>query len=302
MDMPATGLALWLSRPERVAGLKGISALWREHEVRVVLAPVAPLRPGFGGHLRRSFLGGLAPGASDAARAGHPCNWEPPCALDVFLREQLRSGGDGLPKPYVLFWRQEGPAVEVVLRIFGTACDWAPAAAEGLSAGLTGILPWSKVVPGQGLPRILSRVQTAPGGPEPVSEGLLTLHLVTPMDDEGTRPDDTRDVAARLLSRAIRRVDAVARWQGAALDDKALRTLTAQAHAVQAVATRLRPAQNISPNSKGEMRRSNVLTGEIDLPLLPADLRLLLSLASRCHVGRHTNEGLGMIVAESPPD
>lgn len=105
-----------------------------------------------------------------------------------------------------------------------------------------------------------------------------------------------------LLSRAVRRVDAVARWQGAALDDEALRALTGQAHAVRAVATRLRPGQTLSANRKGEVRRSNVLTGEIDLPPLPAVVRLLLALACRCHVGRHTNEGLGMIVARSPLD
>ncbi|WP_428697111.1 hypothetical protein [Stappia sp.] len=294
-DAIPTGLAQWLAAPAAGGDLAAIASLWRDQDCSVILAPVAPVDAGIGAHLRRSYLGALASGASAAARAGQPCPWDPPCALDVFLREQLRSGGDGLPKPYVLFWHQQGPVLTVTLRVFGTACDWFPVAAEALVAGLSGILPWTKAVKGQrAAPELLAR-QTGITPWAEVPEGPLTLRLLSPMDDEGTRPADNRDIAARILSRTLRRVDALARWSGASLTEDAHRQLTAAAHDVQAQALRLTRGKTASPNRKGEARTRQVVTGEIDLPTIPADLRLLLAFAVRSHIGRGTNEGLGRI-------
>jgi len=297
MDMaPQTGLAHWLSSPQRVEGLQPLADLWREQQAVFTLSPVAPADSGFGAHLRRSFLGALGPAASVPARAGHPCPWDPPCALDIFVREQLRTGGDGLPKPYVLFWSQEGTALTVTLRVFGTACDWFPAAAEVLSAGLAAILPWQKCVHGQGAaPDILDRQLTTDAPPLALPEGPLTLMLDSPMDDSGTNPNGPKDPAAQILARAVRRVDALARWQGLALTVGASRELTSVAHGVEARVARLSRAKHTSPNRHGQDRETQVLTGSVDLPSLPEDLQLLLALASRCHLGRHTNEGLGAI-------
>lgn len=289
-----TGLARWLASPDPVEGPEQLAARWHDAEVTLVLAPVVPLDAGFGAHLRRSFLGALAPGASDAARAGQPCPWDPPCALDLFLREQLRSGGDGLPKPYVLFWEQEGPALAVTLRVFGTACDWFPAAAEALAAGLTGILPWDRALPGQTRPpQILTRHMMPTAAVAAPHPGPVTLRLLSPLDDEGAQPG--RDIAAAMLSRAIRRVDAVARWHGLALEEDCTRGLTAAAHALTAAAVRLQRTRRDSPNRQGQARTTRVQTGEIDLPPLPEGLAWILALAERCHIGRHTNEGLGRV-------
>ena len=289
---PQTAFARWLAVPEP-CGLSDLAQSWRDIEVSVTLAPVAFASDGFGANLRRSFLGALAPGASPEAQAGKPCPWEPPCALDVFLREQLRNGGDGLPKPYVIFWQQQGPVMAVSLRIFGAACDWGQAAAEALVAGLSGILPWEKALRGQATPpQFRARHLVADPLPQ-VPEGPLTLRLTSPMDDEGAKPGDRRDPAARVLSRAIRRVDAMARWQGFALAPEALHQLTESAFGIHARALRLRQSQRESPNRHGQKRQSQVVSGEIDLPALPYDLRLMLALAGRCHLGRHTNEGLG---------
>ena len=290
---PATAFALWLSSPVRADELMDVAGGWRDQDVTITLSPIAPVDSGFGAHLRRSFLGAMTPGASSAARAGRPCTWDPPCALDIFLREQLRVGGDGLPKPYVLFWRQDGQTLTVTLRVFGTACDWAPAAAEGLVAGLGSILPWAKAVVGQNdSPQILDRRMNSTGLTE-VSEGPLTLRILSPMDDEGAKPGAAGDGASRLLSRAIRRVDALARWQGQEMGEDVTRALTASAHQVRARALRLIRQRRQSPNQLGQARVTQVVTGEIDLPPLSFELRVLLSLAQRCHLGRHTNEGLG---------
>ncbi|MBD1206747.1 MAG: hypothetical protein H9533_21810 [Rhodobacteraceae bacterium] len=291
-----TGLARWLAEPHSAGSLVDLAAGWRDHDIILTLAPVAPAGTEFGAHLRRSFLGGLAPGASVPARIGQPCPWDPPCALDVFLREQLRAGGDGLPKPYVLFWHQQARVMEVTLRIFGIACDWAPAAAEGITAGLTSILPWSMALRGQPAPpAILHRFAEVTPLADDIPEGPLTLTFLSPMDDEGANPKGRGDAAARLLSRALRRVDALARWQGLRLSDTALRDLTARVHALRADSLRLQRATCDSPNRHSQVRRTQVVSGSLDLPPLDADLRLLLSLIRRCHLGRHTNEGLGRI-------
>lgn len=290
-----TGLSRWLATPAAASDLPDLARQWRDWECTVVLAPAAAPDPGFGAHLRRSFLGALAPGASPEARAGKPCPWEPPCALDLFLREQLRTGGDGLPKPYVLFWQRDRQALAVTLRLFGTACDWGPAAAEALVAGLTGILPWTKALAGQRVPPApVFRSIATPDLPD-APEGPLTLRLLSPMDDEGANPTAGGDAAGRLLSRAVRRVDALARWQGLALAPQATRDLTDAARAVRARALRLTRALRESPNRHGQARTTSTVSGEIDLPPLPPELRLLLSLACRCHLGRHTNEGLGVL-------
>lgn len=289
---PRPSLAQWLATPDRVGGISALAQGWRDLDITLTLAPTGPADSAFGAHLRRSFLAALAPGASDAARNGKPCPWTPPCALDVFLREQLRAGGDGLPKPYVLFWDQQGQVMQVTLRIYGTACDWGAAAAEALTAALRD-LPWSKAlhcVP----PRLIHR-DVAPAPWVDIPEGPLTLRLISPMDDEGGKPGDTRDIAARMLSRALRRVDALARWQGLALADDTLRALTAEIHSIRAQEIHLTLGQRMSPNAKGQKRASRVLTGRLNLPPLPPDLRLVLALASRCHIGRHTNEGLGRV-------
>ena len=78
---------------------------WFDQTIRVRLSGAArrSLDPEILNHFRRSFLGALSAGGSPAARAGQPCPWEPPCAFDVFCREQYRENGSGLPKPF-FFW------------------------------------------------------------------------------------------------------------------------------------------------------------------------------------------------------
>ena len=123
-------------------------------------------------------------------------------------------------------------------------------------------------MPGQrGTPAVQGQM-VAPAPWVEVPGSALTLHLASLMDGEGAKPDDTRDIAARILSRAIRRVDALARWQGLALDDAALLDLTAQGHAVRATAQRQTFTTHDSLNRHGQTRRTRVPTGAITLPPL----------------------------------
>jgi hypothetical protein len=297
MDVAAmTGLALVLSCPGVVGDGFALAEGWADQDIVLRLGGIGHLAPpDLGAHLRRSFLGALGPGGSGPARAGRPCPWDPPCALDVFCREQLRTGGDGLPKPYVLALQAEGRDLLVTLRIFGMANDWAMTAAEALVAGVTGILPWGRVIPGLAERPPVTGRQILPGSlmPQP-APGPLRIRFASPADMSGDNPGGPADPAARLLSRMIRRVDAMARWQGLALSPIARRDLTLAAHGLRGTAS-LTPGRHVSPNRKGQRRDDPVATGWIDLPHLPEPLWPILAISARCHVGRHATEGLGAL-------
>ena len=301
MQTPAlTGLARCLAAPDRVGSAMALAGAWVDQEVTLTLAGIGPRAPpDLGAHVRRSFLGALGPAASAAARAGAPCPWDPPCALDVFCREQLRFGGDGLPKPYVLCLTRHGDDLAVTLRVFGMANDWFMAAAEALAAGIAGVLPWARVMPGlTGPPAVAGRRigghRIAPAMPE----GAVTLHLLSPVDMSGENPAGPADLGVRLMSRLIRRVDAMARWHGVALDDAALRDLTAAAHRLRSVADATVRGRSHSPNRKRERRDDPTITGSITLAGDFTALGPILQMGVRCHLGRHATEGLGAFRVE----
>jgi len=130
---------------------------------------------GIGAHLRRSFLGAMGAAASAAAQRGEPCSWDPPCAFDVFCREQLRGPrGDGLPKPYVLQVHPDGGDLIVGLRVIGMANDWYMAAAEAMVAGINTILPWSRLYPGMRSRPHDHLAGDQPGGVACGSDGMRT--------------------------------------------------------------------------------------------------------------------------------
>lgn len=295
MTGPATAFARFLAAPEPVSAADLLAA-WVDREAKVVLALPRPRLPdGFGAHLRRSFLAALAHGGSAEARAGRPCPWDPPCALDVFMREQLRLGGDGLPKPYVLFPRLDGGRLTVTLRVFGSALDWFAAAAEALVAGLVSVLPWPKVVPGVTLPEIVDRRLSPLLSPPPLPAGLLVLRLPAPLDMSGARPDGPEDPVARIAARMVRRVDAVARWQGLALPPEETLRLTDLAHRLTSTERHLFPGRYEAPNARAEARANPVVSGWCRVDGDVEGLEPILRLATRTHLGRHTNEGLGVI-------
>lgn len=292
---PLTGLSATLAAPQPV-DLATLAEAWYDQDITLTLVgPGRRAPPDLAGHLRRSFLGAMGPAASGAARAGLPCTWDPPCALDVFCREQLRLAGDGLPKPYVLALEPLGEDLLVTLRVFGMANDWAMAAAEALAAGVSGILPWARVVPGLSTAPVVADRRISPGPPlPPVPEGPVVLRLMSPLDISGGNPrGEAADPAARLVARMVRRVDAMARWQGMSLTEAATRDLTAAAHGLRTAASGLQDGRHASPNRKGQVRNDPVMTGWLRIARIPAPLWPILHLATRTHIGRHATEGLG---------
>lgn len=286
-----TGLTGVLAHPAQADAL-GLAQAWYDQSFTFRLRGAGRAPADIGGHLRRSFLGALGRGASPAAQGNTPCPWDPPCALDVFGREQLRGPrGDGLPKPYTLRAWGYGADLMVELRIFGMANDWAMAGAEAFAAGLRDILPWHRVLhPAASAPEILSR-QIRPTrlvlGVPPMRARLVFL---SPMDGTGA---DIMAQPHRLVTRLIRRADAVSRWNGVALSDDEGRALAGHATTLSYDVSELRLGQYASPNRHQQKRRDPTLTGCLDIHGDLAPLWPILHIGTRCHIGRHAVEGLG---------
>lgn len=288
----ATPFADHLSRPFYHDDLSEFASVWVDRTIQLrVTGHNMPAPVDLGAHLRRSFLGALGPGASPEAQRRAPCSWDPPCALDVFCREQLRHRGAGLPKPYVLWAERHRGDLFVTMRIFGMANDWGAAASEALVIGLRTSLPWTRL--GASGVQIVDRTenwhspQRLPGDP-----GTLALEFTSPMDvSASTKPDAPHAILARLLYR----IDAIGRWSGAALSDVALNECQEAIKAAQYTWSGIEFSRHLSQNRHGQRRCDQTLIGCLLVSEIPPVLALLLMLGTRTGIGRKTNEGLGRL-------
>ena len=296
-----SSLHRFLSSPEPLTDPKDLAARWHDQTATFRLRGAASFRnQAAGAHLRRSFLGALGTGASPEARRGQPCPWDPPCALDVFRREQMRGArGDGLPKPYVIFTRADAGDLLVSLRVFGRANLWFAAAVEGFCAGLREILPWQKAAR-MALPEILDRRVTICQGITtlPAAGSRLVIEFLSPVDVSGVRGA----IGRSLVSRMVRRAAAMARWHGLALAPEITRRITAHMDALVHDERELATRRYFSPNRHAQRRRHETCEGRLGIegdiaPALP-----LLAIAERCHVGRAAVEGLGRFRLVAPCD
>jgi len=289
-----TGLPAVLARAEWVTETRDLAAAWIDQTLFMRLEGVGGVGADFGGHLRRSFLGALGVGASPAAQAGRPCTWDPPCALDVFYREQLRGPrGDGLAKPFVLAaWPEQNDLV-VMLRVFGMAMDWSSAAFEALVAGIRGILPWPRLVHGMSAPpAITARSAFTDGIIETPAPEMVQLTMLSPVDASGADPFAEPHT---ILARAFRRVDAISRWNGVALEtDKAI-AVARQLRSLDYDLTGLVAGRYSSPNRHGQRRNDPTISGTLVVRGDLTDIWPVLRIAERAHIGRHAVEGLGRV-------
>lgn len=292
MTVPAnTPFSRFLLAAETAPDVAQIARAWHDQTVTYQLSGAARLlRHDLGGHLRRSFLGALGRGASLAAQNNLPCPWDPPCALDVFLREQARGPrGDGLPKPYVIFTDTEGPDLFVSLRVFGMANDWFMVAAEAFLLGMREILPCQRLF-GCNLPAVSGREISQVSGLEFARDATTAiLEFTGPVDAAGKGGP----AEPSLLSRLLRRVDGLARWQGLALSPNHGRALAALIADLDFSQSHLRAGQYLSPSKKSRMRRHPTLTGTLVVKGPLAPLLPVMAIGARCHMGRAAVEGLG---------
>lgn len=295
--LPLTGLARALAEARLTDAPEDLAAAWADQTMVLRLTGAGRASFSIGGHLRRSFLGALGKAASPEAASGQPCLWEPPCAFDVFGREQLRGAtGDGLPKPYAIGVWTEGRDLIVTLRVFGMANDWAMAAFEAMSAGVRTILPWRREVRGLSAPPpVADRRIEIHHIPSVVAPHAVRVVLLSPMDISGGDPISN---PATILSRAIRRADAVSRWNGLGLLPDARTRSATVVRGLRVKTAGLTIGRHTSHNRHRQARTGPTLHGSLTVHGDLAPIWPLLQISERAQVGRHTVEGLGRIRLE----
>jgi len=283
-----------LTPPEYVDTLEALASAWVCQSLSWRLALGSTSIPfNIGAHIRRSFLGALSRGASPQARHNFPCPWVPPCAFDVFGREQLRCPlGQGLPKPYVIAVKLEDGDLILTLRIFGKGNDWSMAAAEAMVLGLQEILPWHFLYPGRkGPPEILGRCVERLNL-EPILEGQgvkmeFTSPMVVSMTDLSVDP-------VRVLIGLMRRVDMISRWNEVGLSPEAARCLAPKMRErVVVVAGGLEVKSYTMPNAKRQKRANRMVLGSLEVKESWRPIWPLLVMGAQCHAGRGAVNGLG---------
>ena len=291
-------LADRLANPTRVLSLPELANTFQVARIEAVM-------PGYGflandmdmlRKLRGALGTVLVRSASRDAQAGRPCPWQPPCALDVMFREQLRlEGRHGLPKPWVLAADRHGGDLVIIVSVFGMAIDWAPAMSAAIADALVHGVRWDAVAKGTFLPKpqiAMLRIVEQDGVRELEANAVIQLRLRTPLDAEGK---DARDEPATILSRLARRIDMLARWQDAIIGY----------HWPPPTETWLDIDYELSNLCMNNIsRRANrgknafdqaILTGAITMRGATQDAWWLLRLAELTHVGRGGTSGFGRV-------
>ncbi len=284
-----------LANPSQRLRLDGLAEVW-------CMAKIAVRVPGCAGfahdlHLLRRVRGGigtvLLESASEAAVAGRPCPWTPPCALDVFFREQGRFGAHGIPKPYVLATDRRGPDLVVTMTLFGIAVDWAAVMTHALVGTLRFRIDWHALRDDIFVPRIALEdisVQHHQGlRPRPRREHA-EVEFLTPMNAER---DDPVGRPATLFARLARRIEGLALWHDVALDED-WRGLGVSWNDVEYDVRGLRTAC-ARRRSGGTQTSFHVPTvsGTLWVHEVTSELWSLLALGAETHVGKGATEGFG---------
>jgi hypothetical protein len=290
---PVPPLAARLLRPQASVPLGELPGRWFRQTVEVVVAGQAGRAgdPALPGRIRGAWGHALMRGASAEALAGRPCPWAPPCALDVFFRDQARlTAGLAVPRPYVLAVRAVGADLAVRLTVFGFACDWIDGAGEALTAGLRDGDPL-----GRGLAPALSdrTLHTAEAVPVPEDAAAAELTVFSPLRVRDGA-DGAFGGAAGLVASLGNRVSGLARWQDAAAAAD-WRALVAQAETLRCDDSGLDRVRwtRRSARQGGRAIPMQGLVGRLVLEGRLGALAPLLALGATCHAGSHTAIGLG---------
>jgi hypothetical protein len=286
-----------LMSPSRRVSLQDLAATWFTAYIVARVPGCAALAHDM--TLLRRIRGGLGrvlmESASAEALAGRPCPWDPPCALDILFREQVRIGPQGVPKPYVLGTDRKGPDLLVTMRLFGFAADWSAAATHALVVTLSRRIDW----PGQRgdlfLPRAsvqqvsvrsaegLTGVSTGQGRP-------VELEFLTPMNAEGSDPLEQPET---ILARLARRARGLALWHDADLDENWPQL--AEAWRAASYDLRLLRHARVGRHS-GRTHRDfdmDAVTGTVLMDDVVPEVWPLLVIGQETHVGKGASEGFG---------
>ncbi|MCF6344389.1 MAG: hypothetical protein L3J15_06945 [Devosiaceae bacterium] len=210
-----------VDEPARFIGLEELAATWFSQTIEIKIFGYGELlnNKDLLPFIRRAWGSELVRGASSEAINEAPCPWTPPCALDVFFREQMRYGKHGIPKPYVFAADKKEQNLVVKLNIFGFANDWLPVAVELLVQTLRERVSWGKLARGEFLPKFeitQLRTSTIEGFDVVDTPDMVEISFITPLDSAGN--SDLIDEPHSFIGRLARRIDGLARWQDAKLE------------------------------------------------------------------------------------
>jgi len=169
-----------------------------------------------------------------------------------------------------------------------------------MAAGLRGILPWRRLLPALDAPpeisaRSVRDYTITPTILPSTAPKRARLRFETPLDASGR---NAFEQPFTLITRMLRRIDAVSRWNGVMLADGFGAALAGHAKTLDYDVSGLVPGHYESPNRNRQTRRDPTLTGVLDIAGDFAPLWPLLRIAERCHSGRHAVEGLGAFALE----
>ncbi len=102
-----------------------------------------------------------------------------------------------------------------------------------------------------------------------------------------------------ILARALRRSDALGRWNGVALDPAVGAALAGRLRDFDYDLTALRLGRYASPNRHRQARQDPTLAGSLFVRGDLSDIWPLLRIAERAHIGWHAVEGLGRVRVEA---
>ena len=290
-----------LLAPDRQLGPDALVREWRWQKITVKLEGLARFASAKNllSKVRGSWGQALMVGASDAALSGAACDWDPPCALDVFFgpKPHITIGKvhNALPKPYVLSVKPSGHDIVIQLSIFGFACEWAQIAGQCLVDAVRKRLDWHVLDKKLFLPAERKILQyknlEVTGIAVPDTPDEVAIRFITPMDIErGDIADDPQTFFYRLT----RRIEGMARWQGAELQWDWDAVLTAW-YALDrewirvdpSIVSRRRSLRQDMTYANAGRRATLALRGDL------TDIWPLLLIGQLLHVGRGAVAGLG---------
>ncbi len=219
-EEPVGAIGAFLRAPEARVDLEGLVAAFHMRTIRLRIrgAAARAADPLLCGRVRGALGDLLAAAASPQARAGLPCPWSPPCAFEALFRKQgrMRPGVD-FPSPWVICADKEDGDLLLSLRLFGIACEWAPAVAETLVLAVDRHLSWAA-----GTGAILDRNLIATDGlsiPDLGAEGAQRIRLDLDFRSPAVsgQGGEARDPAV-LFTGLRHRIEGLARWHGLTIE------------------------------------------------------------------------------------
>lgn len=295
-----------LRAPAHSIDLGGFAEAIEAMAVTFRLSGLAPFiaDPALPGRMRGAFGEALAAGASDAALAGRPCDFEPPSAFEALFRKQGRmTPGSDFPSPWLIALDSDRGDLIVRLTLFGMTTQWVSAAAEAFAIALRRT-EWT-VTSGRFLPRwhILGRtlapvVPEAHAIPGDGAEGFV-IETLSPVVLHGA---GALDRPASLFTTLAQRIEGLARWQEATIDAD----WSALACMLNALSWRWSEASEINW-IRGSRRQGRAVpmagvTGRLTVSGDPEALVAvapLFRLAGLVHIGADVAFGCGRVVVRA---